>query len=387
MPFTLGKVDPRAYNPADEIQRGQQLQIVGSDLQFIEKAIIPAEDGGEVEIYAIDFYRKTESFIKFNIPKTTSEGETVIKLIAVDGNTYSVPTLINITKPQGTWETREIDLAGDIVYQSNQSKNLEYPFIPQWGGDGQIRFLTDGEHNLQTLGITTDAKINFYKDASSTGQLQLNTPSWQNNIWNPSFDSADWNGDKTLIEIPFTQQLLDLLAGNGADGNCWLIVQGDGLQIDKITLTYQVYVEPTDDGGSGGDDGEIDLAGDIVYQNDFGKNLEYPFYPQWGGDGQIRFVTDGAHNLQSMGLTTDSKIIFYKETGSTGQLQLNTPSWVNNSWDPPFDATDWNGDKDKIEVQFTPQLLDLLAGNGADGNCWLIVQGDGLTITKIVLIP
>ena len=56
--------------------------------------------------------------------------------------------------------------------------------------------------------------------------------------------------------------------------------------------------------------------------------------------------------LQALNLKVGvSKLIFYKEAGTTGQIQLNDCNWSNPLTDA--DLTDWNGDKTQVETVFT----------------------------------
>jgi hypothetical protein len=89
--------------------------------------------------------------------------------------------------------------------------------------------------------------------------------------------------------------------------------------------------------------------------------------------------------LENLGLTTSSKFVVYKEVGTTGQIQFNNPNWG----DLNAGCNDWAGDKETIEVPITEDMLKCINGEISDGwsNTALILQGDGLTVTKIVIVP
>jgi len=139
---------------------------------------------------------------------------------------------------------------------------------------------------------------------------------------------------------------------------------------------------------NGGDEpSDIDIKTFAVYQDQSGS-LEYPYYPSWSDDkGKLRLMRGmGNPAIESLGLTTNSKFIVYKEAGTTGQLQWNDPNWVSFSG---VDCSDWDGSAETLEVPVTEDMLKCINGEVSDG--WsetaIIIQGDGLKISKIVIVP
>ena len=130
---------------------------------------------------------------------------------------------------------------------------------------------------------------------------------------------------------------------------------------------------------------EIDIAPFTLYE-DRSATLKYPYYPSWGDNsGKLRIMRGMSPALESLGITTNSKFIVYKEVGTTGQIQFNNPNWG----DLNAGCNDWDGSADKIEVAVTEDMLKCINGEVKDGwsDTAIILQGDGLKVTKIVIVP
>ena len=119
---------------------------------------------------------------------------------------------------------------------------------------------------------------------------------------------------------------------------------------------------------------EIDIAPFTLYE-DRSATLTYPYYPSWGDNsGKLRIMRGMSPALESLGLTTHSKFIVF-----------NNPNWG----DLNAGCNDWSGDLDKIEVAVTEDMLKCISGEVSDGwgDTAIILQGDGLKVTKIVIVP
>ena len=94
----------------------------------------------------------------------------------------------------------------------------------------------------------------------------------------------------------------------------------------------------------------------------------------------------GDKPIETLGLTTASKFIVYKEAGTTGQIQWNNPNWASFSG---VDCSDWEGSAETLEVPVTEDMLKCISGEISDGwsDTAIILQGDGLKVTKIVIVP
>lgn len=124
----------------------------------------------------------------------------------------------------------ETKINDDCVSQADQSVAWTFPTLMTWGDDGRFRILRNGANDLGNK-VKAGMVMRFYK--SGTGQIQVNNPNWT-----AITTIADWDGDVNPLELVVDQAILDCFTGADSDG--WsetaLILQGDGLTVEKITI-------------------------------------------------------------------------------------------------------------------------------------------------------
>ena len=161
-----------------------------------------------------------------------------------------------------------------------------------------------------------------------------------------------------------------------------LLFTGSGYIPLELYFEEEVWV-----GGGDGGSSDIDIAAFTLYE-DRSANLEWPYFPSWGDNsGKLRIMRGlGDKPIETLGLTTASKFIVYKEAGTTGQIQWNNPNWASFSG---VDCSDWEGSAETLEVPVTEDMLKCISGEITDGwsDTAIILQGDGLKVTKIVIVP
>ena len=199
--------------------------------------------------------------------------------------------------------------------------------------------------------------------------------------WSTTWTGADiGKGDERLIlnddgtfdlEIDFAgDPILDVLDEQH------LLFTGEGY------TPLELYFIEMQTGGGGSS--EIDISAFTLYE-DRSANVSWPFYPSWSDNsGKVRIMRGMDPAIETLGLTTSSKFIVYKEPGTTGQLQINDPNWV----DLQAGCNDWDGSAETIEVPITDEMLKCINGETVDGwsDTAFIIQGDGLTVKKIVIV-
>ena len=161
-----------------------------------------------------------------------------------------------------------------------------------------------------------------------------------------------------------------------------LLFTGSGYLPLELYFEEEVWVGGGDSGSS-----DIDIAAFTLYE-DRSANLEWPYFPSWGDNsGKLRIMRGlGDKPIETLGLTTASKFIVYKEAGTTGQIQWNNPNWASFSG---VDCSDWEGSAETLEVPVTEDMLKCISGEITDGwsDTAIILQGDGMKVTKIVIVP
>lgn len=279
-------------------------------------------------------------------------------------------------------KVRLVSSNGEIEYTmavipAGEVENVIFngPVSLSWSDDSRKIFI--GESAFEGVPAGATLKVSF-QQTGSWGQAQFNNGNWKNDKINfPELGGAYLTtdncggADATSIELTLTQDILDDLTANAAWGNM-LIIQGDQWIITKISIKYKNNLEQ-------------DIAPFSLWE-DQSSNITYPFQLSWSdAKGKVRIMRSG---LAELGLKAGkSKLIIYKTPESTGQLQLNDPNWKNPITDA--DLTDWSGGVETLETVFTEQMMKCVTGEIADG--WsetaFIIQGDGLVIKKITILP
>ena len=241
--------------------------------------------------------------------------------------------------------------------------------------NGTYRFTYDGNDGNNECIATFPAEIweklkseKFYlryKPAGDSYQVRVTTGWWGTQWLGKDNDIAPWNMADRILETIDAQHLL---------------FTGNGYTPLELYFQEEMWVGPNNNPS------EYDIAPFTMYQ-DQSDFVQYPFYPSWGDDkGKWRIMRGGNPAIESLGLTTNSKFVVYKEVGTTGQIQWNNPNWTSFEG---VSCNDWDGSAETIEVPVTEDMLKCINGEITDGwsNTAIILQGDGLTVTKIVIVP
>ena len=128
---------------------------------------------------------------------------------------------------------------------------------------------------------------------------------------------------------------------------------------------------------------EIDVTANCVKQDDQNTQMSFPVTLTWDDNGRFRIQRNAPVDLTKMTWTAGkSKIKFY--VSSAGQLQFNDANWSDQFG--YHNAAE--GDK-VVEVALTQTMIDWITGAQSDGwsNTAFLIQGSGMTITKITLVP
>lgn len=153
-------------------------------------------------------------------------------------------------------------------------------------------------------------------------------------------------------------------------------LEADSVDYMSFTLPEGV-VDPT------AESAEIDLTPVCFNQSDQSVAFTFPCVLAWDDTGRFRINHDSGIDFSSLNLTAgESQLRIYK-TG-TGQAQINDANWSSF-----YILSDWVGDQDVLQDYLTQDMIDWLLGTQTDGwsNTAWIIQGDGLTVSKITLLP
>ena len=147
--------------------------------------------------------------------------------------------------------------------------------------------------------------------------------------------------------------------------------------------TYKIVMEDPDGNKIEGPEfkvvpAEKDIA--TITTNMDNSAIKYPYNFTWDDSGRFRIMKA---DLIKLGVKVGSKMLFYKETGATGQVQIN-----NANWAPIDTAADWSGDQNCVEKVFDAAMMEAV-NSISDGwsDTAFILQGDMKNVTKIAILP
>lgn len=379
LPLTVGNTNVTGFSkqPGETVAGGEQITVYGTDLEFINSVELLDVDSLTQFIDHKDFYRKGTSNLIFNVPlKNIYKGTFTGYLHTYDGQKIAMPELAyEPAADEGHMEIVETVIWQNDGSHGNISWNGDYRFAPESNSTGEEIYTVPQDlwDQMKSGKFYLTAAINadWYNLRITTG--------W----WSTTWTGADiGKGDERLIlneDGTFTLELdltgdpiMDVLDAQH------LLFTGEGY------TPLEIYFVEMQAGGGGSKD--IDIADFTLYE-DRSANMTWPFYPSWSDNsGKVRIMRGMDPAIESLGLTTSSKFIVYKEAGTAGQIQWNNPNWVTFSG---VECSDWDGSLEEIEVPITEEMLKCINGETADGwsDTAIILQGDGLTVKKIVIVP
>lgn len=146
--------------------------------------------------------------------------------------------------------------------------------------------------------------------------------------------------------------------------------------------TYKIVMEDPDGNKIEGPEfkvvpAEKDIA--TITTNMDNSAIKYPYNFTWDDTGRFRIMKA---DLIKLGVKVGSKMLFYKEAGATGQVQIN-----NANWGGIDTVADWNGDH-VVKKVFDAAMMEAV-NSISDGwsDTAFILQGDLKNVTKIAILP
>lgn len=147
--------------------------------------------------------------------------------------------------------------------------------------------------------------------------------------------------------------------------------------------TYKIVMEDPDGNKIEGPEfkvvpAEKDIA--TITTNMDNSAIKYPYNFTWDDTGRFRIMKA---DLIKLGVKVGSKMLFYKEAGATGQVQIN-----NANWGTIDTVSDWDGNKDCIVKVFDAAMMEAVNSiSDGWGDTAFILQGDLKNVTKIAILP
>ncbi|MDR1258169.1 MAG: hypothetical protein LBK65_02650 [Tannerellaceae bacterium] len=236
IPLTVASPTYTAMTPGGKVGGGDELLIVGNDMEFFEKVIFPG-DNGDVTVNAIDFERRSTSLLRIIVPRGSGirEGPGRIRLAMASGKEILLPEVELTAGPSGQWEWVESTV---------------------W----------EGEHDLDGWGQNFYIEVAWFSEAPQSGDIvkfYFNVyayDSWPQMM----FNHGDWssvyiegmeNGnvvnknnyltarDVTEYELPPLDEEGLLPWFTGSKGSNALVINGEGVTFTRVALLRQKWVE------------------------------------------------------------------------------------------------------------------------------------------------
>lgn len=192
---------------------GSTITITGKNFQNIQNLYIGS--------YKVNRYTsRTNTEIVCQVPANAEVGTYKIVMEDPDGN--------KIEGPEFKVVPAEKDIADFAKNEAGTA--ITYPFVFSWGdGTGKFRL---NKADLIKLGVKKGSKLIIYKDASATGQVQINDANWAG-----LYTIADWNGTEAQLVQEFDDKMMNAI-NNVSDGwsDTAFIIQGDLGKANKIVI-------------------------------------------------------------------------------------------------------------------------------------------------------
>ena len=312
---------------------------------------------------------------------------TAVQYVLTEGNKL----IIGLPESCGAGtKIRLISSNGEITYTLDVTPNTEVNTVIWTGAVGLNAWGINWQFGDGTQSAGEDA-LAFTKIALAEGDVIHLYATAYNDWWQIQFFNGHWeaqtsigdtfgNGnninsgiaslEKGYLDIVVTAQMLNELTTYNDWGYCW-ILQGEGVVITKISVTHYNSLEQN-------------ISNSLVRQDDQTQNISLPLNITWGDEGRFRILIDKDPAIKDMNLKAGKSVMYFYTSG-TGQIQINDGNW--SSWTT---IADWeNADDKKMELVLTQDMIDWLKGTKSDGwsSTGMIIQGDGMTIKKVTILP
>lgn len=366
------------------VKNGADITISGKDLDLVTAIAFPNAAGTLKSVAATK--------VVAVVPETAQEGDITLTL----ANGKAVTVAYTLVKPTVTSCTPSSLIAGNNVII--RGTDLDLAASVTFPGETEQTVTSFSAQNASAIGLTVPSAASgtgFTLNLKNGTTVAISSGLTIQAATDPSVGAINPASATAGATITITGKNFDKVEN----------VYIGGYKVTKYTTrtateiicqvpataepgTYKVTLEGFDgaryDGGSFEvASAELDIRACCVNQSDRTTVMTFPLHISWDDSGRFRIQNNLKPNLMSQKLTAGtSKIVFYKS--GTGQIQFNDPNWSSLTT-----VADWNGTESSLEIVLTQDMIDWITGAKTDGwsNTCFIVQGDGLTISKITLIP
>jgi hypothetical protein len=303
-----------------------ELLITGTDLEFIKQAKFPAEEGGYVDVNAIDFVRKANNILKVKVPYGIAPGEAKIELVACNNQKLytDVILLVNEVPAPPTGGTE---------------------WIVAWEGDATVDGGAQPSFPAELFGklrAGETLRINIANNGVGWGQVYYGD-------WSKMIMEIPGGYPETSMEMVVTQEDVDKIKAVG------ILAQGAGWNVIKIEYSSPIPIWVTAWEGEASVDGGQQpsfpasgfstlAAGETLRINiaNNGVGWGQVYYGDWSK--QIMEIPGGFPDSSFEMVVTQEDVDKIKQVGILAQGAGWSVTKIEYSAIPPKNIVVWEGD-------------------------------------------
>lgn len=365
------------------VKNGAELTITGKDMDLITGIAFP--NAAESKLNKVETTKVT-STVPEDAQETTKEGNGIILSLA---NGKTVQVAYTLVKPTVASCTPAAITAGEKTL----IKGTDLDLVASITFPGDVEQTVEVKGTANTLGVTVPAacagtgfKLNLKNGTTIEVKDMLSIKA----ATDPAIASINPGeavaGSNITITGKNFQNIQNIYIGSykvtryTSRTNTEIVCQ---VPANAEAGTYKIVMEDPDGNKIEGPEfkvvpAEKDIA--TLTTNMDNSAIKYPYNFTWDDTGRFRIMKA---DLIKLGVKVGSKMLFYKEAGATGQVQINNANW--GGIDTP---ADWNGDQSCLVKVFDAAMMEAV-NSISDGwsDTAFILQGDLKNVTKIAILP
>ena len=360
------------------VKNGAELTITGKDMDLITGIAFP--NAAESKLNKVETTKVTST-----VPEDAQEGDITLSL----ANGKTVTVAYTLVKPTVASCTPAAITAGEKTL----IKGTDLDLVASITFPGDVEQTVEVKGTANTLGVTVPAacagtgfKLNLKNGTTIEVKDMLSIKA----ATDPAIASINPGeavaGSNITITGKNFQNIQNIYIGSykvtryTSRTNTEIVCQ---VPANAEAGTYKIVMEDPDGNKIEGPEfkvvpAEKDIA--TLTTNMDNSAIKYPYNFTWDDTGRFRIMKA---DLIKLGIKVGSKMLFYKEAGATGQVQINNANW--GGIDTP---ADWNGDQTCLVKVFDAAMMEAV-NSISDGwsDTAFILQGDLKNVTKIAILP
>lgn len=365
------------------VKNGAELTITGKDMDLITGIAFP--NAATSELKKVETTKVTAT-VPEDAQETTKEGNGIILSLA---NGKTVQVAYTLVKPTVASCTPAAITAGEKTL----IKGTDLDLVASITFPGDVEQTVEVKGTANTLGVTVPAACagtGFKLNLKNGTTIEVKDMLTIKAATDPAIASINPGeavaGSNITITGKNFQNIQNIYIGSykvnryTSRTNTEIVCQ---VPANAEAGTYKIVMEDPDGNKIEGPEfkvvpAEKDIA--TLTTNMDNSAIKYPYNFTWDDTGRFRIMKA---DLIKLGVKVGSKMLFYKEAGATGQVQINNANW--GGIDTP---ADWNGDQSCLVKVFDAAMMEAV-NSISDGwsDTAFILQGDLKNVTKIAILP